>query len=64
MRWTEHAERVGEIIITKVTKISDEKIYLDTHVPYGSMDNIKKYNWRYCTTGWNTAENESHWLGC
>jgi hypothetical protein len=66
MRWTEHAERVGETIIRKVIKISGGKIYeyLDTQIPYGSEDNIKMYNWRYCTTGWNTAENASQWLGC
>lgn len=62
MRWTEHAERVGETIITKVMKISGGKIYLD--VPYGSKDNIEMYNWQYCTTAWNTAENESQWFGC
>jgi len=30
MRWTEHAERVGETIITKVIKISGGKIYIWT----------------------------------
>jgi len=35
-----------------------EDIHLDTHAPYGSKDNIKMYNWRYWTTGWNRAENE------
>jgi len=62
MRGTEHAERVGKTIITKVMKISGGKIYVDTHVPYGSKDNIKTYKWQYFTTGWNTAENESQQL--
>jgi len=30
MRWTEHAERVGEKIITKVMKTSDGKLYIWT----------------------------------
>jgi hypothetical protein len=30
VRWTEHAERVGETIITKVMKISNGKIYIWT----------------------------------